>query len=77
MMVRMTAGTRLGLVALAAAMLSAGLCGHAAAATHKGHLPPSNAILESHAEMAAQQPVRTGAMRYYGGPKSPMWREVR
>jgi hypothetical protein len=22
----------------------------------------------------AQQPVQVGATRYYGGPKSPMWR---
>jgi len=25
-------------------------------------------------QVASQQP---GQMRYYGGPKSPMWREVR
>jgi hypothetical protein len=73
MMTCMTAGTTR--IALAAAMLSAGLCGDAAATTHSGGLRARSAMLESHAEMAA--PARTGAMRYYGGPKSPMWREVK
>jgi hypothetical protein len=28
-------------------------------------------------QAAAPQPTTLGPMRYYGGPKSPMWREVR
>jgi hypothetical protein len=28
-------------------------------------------------QVVAQDAVPPGAMRYYGGPKSPMWREVR
>jgi hypothetical protein len=28
-------------------------------------------------QLAAPQPTSLGAMRYFGGPKSPMWREVR
>jgi hypothetical protein len=28
-------------------------------------------------QAAAPQPTTFGPMRYYGGPKSPMWREVR
>jgi hypothetical protein len=27
-----------------------------------------------HLQLVPQQPVRLGPMRYYGGPKSPMWR---
>jgi hypothetical protein len=34
-------------------------------------------ISESRAQVVSQQPARLGPMRYYGGPKSPMWREVR
>jgi len=29
------------------------------------------------AQAAAPQPTILGPLRYYGGPKSPMWREVR
>jgi hypothetical protein len=77
MMTCMTAGTaRIGLVALAAAILTVGLCGDAAANMHKGRLHARSQLLESHAQLVGQQPVRVGAMRYYGGPKYPMWREV-
>jgi hypothetical protein len=31
-------------------------------------------VFESRAQLVPQQQVRLGAMRYYGGPKSPMWR---
>jgi hypothetical protein len=27
--------------------------------------------------LASSQTARLGPMRYYGGPKSPMWREVK
>ena len=62
---------RIGLVALAAVVLTAGLCGDAAAKAGK---PLVNNETAKPVQVAAQQP---GQMRYYGGPKSPMWREVR
>jgi hypothetical protein len=62
---------RTGLVALAAVMLTAGLCGDAAAKTGKPVVSKESA---KPVQVAAQQP---GQMRYYGGPKSPMWREAR
>jgi hypothetical protein len=81
MMNRMTCGTvgsaRIGFVALVAAILTAGICGDAAAEAHKERPPARSPILESHAQLVEQEPARLGAMRYYGGPKSPMWREVR
>jgi hypothetical protein len=51
--------------------LTAGLCGDAAAKAGK---PLVNNETAKPVQVAAQQP---GQMRYYGGPKSPMWREVR
>jgi len=62
---------RIGLVALAAVVLTAGLCGDAAAKAGK---PLVNNETAKPVQVAAQQPRQ---MRYYGGPKSPMWREVR
>jgi hypothetical protein len=38
---------------------------------HRTHAPVQVA------QAPAPRPVTLGAMRYYGGPKSPMWREVR
>jgi hypothetical protein len=70
---------RIGLVFLvaAAAILIAGFCGDAVAKAHKGRLHAHRSISESRAQFVLQQPARLGPMRYYGGPKSPMWREVR
>jgi len=64
---------RFGLVAMAAAVLTtgAGLCGDVTAKAGKPHV---NSETAKPVQVAAQQP---GQMRYYGGPKSPMWREVR
>ncbi len=71
----MTAGPpRTGLVILAATLLTAGLCGDAAAKRVKGRLHARSVTSESSAQPVAQQPAHLGAMRYYGGPKSPMWR---
>jgi hypothetical protein len=60
-------------------MITAGLSGDAVASHHKKHLharglasrekQPGRSLL-----LVSQQPVRLGPMRYYGGPKSPMWR---
>jgi hypothetical protein len=65
---------RIGFVTLVATILTAGICGDAVAKVHKGHLHPRSSIYESRAQLVPQQPARLGAMRYYGGPKSPMWR---
>jgi len=62
---------RIALVALAAVVLTAGLCGDAAAKAGKPHVSNESA---KPVQVAAQQP---GQMRYFGGPKSPMWREVK
>jgi hypothetical protein len=69
---------RIGGSALVAVVLTAGVCGDAAAKTHdKQHLNAQRRVAESRAQLIPQYQVRLGAMRYYGGPKSPMWREVR
>jgi hypothetical protein len=65
---------RLGFVTLVAAILTAGFCGDAIAKAHKGRLHARSPIYESHAQLVSQPPARLGPMRYYGGPKSPMWR---
>ncbi len=68
---------RIGFVALAVAILTAGFCGDASAKAHKGRLHVSSSVYESNAQLISPQPAQPGQMRYYGGPKSPMWREVR
>ena len=65
---------RVGCVALLAIILTAGICGDALAKHHKGRLHARSVADESRAQLVSQQPVRLGPMRYYGGPKSPMWR---
>jgi hypothetical protein len=72
---------RVGFVILTGAILTAGMCGDALAKAHKRHLHArgfrsecGGRQSEKHALLVSQQPVRLGPMRYYGGPKSPMWR---
>jgi hypothetical protein len=68
---------RLGIVIVAGAILTIATSGEAAAKHRKGHLHHAHvhhSIGRSHAQPLLQQPARLGAMRYYGGPKSPMWR---
>jgi hypothetical protein len=65
---------RLGFLTLVATMLTVGICGDAIAKIHKKHLHARNLVFESRAQLVPQQPAGPGAMRYYGGPKSPMWR---
>ena len=78
---------QIGIVALVTAMMTAGLCSDALARHHKERLHVRGHTLEGREEVAdkrrsfveqqrfvEQQPVRLGPMRYYGGPKSPMWR---
>jgi hypothetical protein len=65
---------RIGFLILVAAILTVGIGSDAVAKAHKGRLHAHRAISESHAQLVSQQPARLGPMRYYGGPKSPMWR---
>lgn len=67
---------RVGFVTLVATILTAGICGDAVAKVHKARLHAHSAIYESRAQLAPQAPTpaQPGGMRYYGGPKSPMWR---
>jgi hypothetical protein len=65
---------RFGFLTLVATMLTVGICRDALAKAHKGRLHARSAVYESRAQLEPQQPARLGAMRYYGGPKSPMWR---
>jgi hypothetical protein len=65
---------RIGLVTLVAAILTASLGGAAVAKVHKSRVHARGAVHESHAEMVSQPATHLGPMRYYGGPKSPMWR---
>jgi hypothetical protein len=65
---------RIGAATLVAIVLAIGICGDAAATTHKRHWHAHSSSYESRAQLVSQQPTRLGPMRYYGGPKSPMWR---
>jgi hypothetical protein len=65
---------RAGLVVLVGAILTIGASGEAAAKHRSGHLHAHRVLAYSHAELLPQHPARPGVMRYYGGPKSPMWR---
>jgi hypothetical protein len=64
---------RIGFVTLAVAVLIVGICGGAVAKGHKGRLHARSAANESRAMLVSQEPGRPGTLRYYGGPKSPMW----
>jgi hypothetical protein len=67
---------RIGFVTVVATILTAGICGDAVAKVHKGPLHVRGPSYESRAQLAPQAPTpaQPGAMRYYGGPKSGMWR---
>jgi hypothetical protein len=66
-----TRNRRTGFFVLIATMLIAGSCGDAFAKT--GKVRDRNQALNAY----AAEPVKStglAPMRYYGGPKSPMWR---
>jgi hexokinase len=65
---------RIGFVTVVATILTAGICGDALAKVHKGRVHVHGPVYESRAQLAPQAPAQPGAMRYYGGPKSPMSR---
>jgi len=72
--------SRIGFIALVTAILAAGLGGEAGAAVGKVRPHGHKFILrnaENSLQVESQQSIHPGALRYYGGPKSPMWREVR
>ena len=62
-----------GFAVLAVTVLGLGFSG-TAFAKHKRHLHVYShaSVGDANAELVA--PAQSGAMRYYGGPKSPMWR---
>ena len=66
---------RIGSVIPLGTILTVGLYGEAFARHHhKGHLRARSSLSESRAQLAPEQPAQPGQLRYYGGPKSPMWR---
>jgi hypothetical protein len=69
---------RAGFVLLAASTMIVASSGEAAAKHHR-HFARHHCRCQpvQFAEPAAPQVATLGPMRYYGGPKSPMWREVR
>jgi hypothetical protein len=67
--------TRIGFVILVATILTAGIYGDATANEAKRRAHDGEAA--ERLRLASAKTVRLGAMRYYGGPKSPMWREVK
>jgi hypothetical protein len=76
MMCTANRGARVGFVTVIATILVVGICGDAAARTHRTHvrhLQARNVMFESRAQLVPQPPAPLSAMRYYGGPKSPMW----
>jgi hypothetical protein len=72
--------TRTGAVALLATVLICGVCREGAAqvvehnsnqpreSASRGHGPSATPVASS------EHQAKLGPMRYYGGPKSPMWR---
>jgi hypothetical protein len=69
---------RVGIVVLAVAGVTASVTGQAAARHNRHvvhHRQPLNPVVQN-AQAALPESSHLGAMRYYGGPKSPMWRAV-
>ena len=69
-MTHVTRAARIACFALLATILAAGISGNAAAKAGTGRLHAHSPAAE---ELLLQQQTRLGPMRYYGGPKSPMW----
>lgn|GEM_PF-3316789 len=69
---------RWGFAILFGALLTSAVSGEALAGHHSRHLHARlhahHGFASSHAELVSPQPSHLGPMRYYGGPKSPMWR---
>ena len=69
---------RLGTVLFAAAMAMACMPGEASArqVRHLAHHRTLKPVVQN-AQASLNESSHLGTMRYYGGPKSPMWRDVR
>jgi hypothetical protein len=76
--VRSTGIAKIGLAMLAAAAMSLMVPGEAAAkrSRHIAHHHVLSKQTKNAWVAMPPQTTRLGSMRYYGGPKSPMWREV-
>jgi len=68
------------ILVIATAAIMVGASPTAASARHHKHVVPhpvmSKQVLDAQAS-SAPQTESLGGMRYYGGPKSPMWRGMR
>ena len=71
----------MGAAILIGIILAVGIGGEAFAKAGKQHSHYHGHLSEGRAQpsgkrvqLARQQPAPLGPMRYYGGPKSPMWR---
>jgi hypothetical protein len=75
-------GLASGGIALLAAALICGACGESAAQTGERNSNPAPAMASraqapaAASQASSQQRPGVGSMRYYGGPKSPMWRSA-
>jgi hypothetical protein len=72
-------GLRIGAVALLAAVVTCGIWRAGAAETGKrdpnrSRYTAARSPGPATPPLSLKQPAGTGAMRYYGGPKSVMWR---
>ena len=65
---------RLGFLLVVGAIFAVATSGEAAAKHHKASMHSHQVNVKRYAQALPQKPVRLGTMRYYGGPKSPMWR---
>jgi hypothetical protein len=76
---RSPTGARIGFVLLVTAIVTAAMPGEVAA-KHRKHAAHHHVVSKrTQNARAALYPQTTsfGSMRYYGGPKSPMWREAK
>lgn len=66
----------IGCALIATAVVVAGVPGEAAA-KHIKHVAHHHnwSVRVRNAQAFASEPMQLGQMRYYGGPKSPMWRQ--
>jgi hypothetical protein len=68
-------GMRTGAIVLLATLLVCGVSRQGAAQTVERNSSQSRATRASaEPAVSSNQQARLGPMRYYGGPKSPMWR---
>jgi hypothetical protein len=74
---RIAGSARIAFVIFTATILTVGSCGDVAAGQSKRYMLAHGFVSQHIAKTVqpvSQQPVRPGLMRYYGGPKSLMWR---